>query len=88
MSRRSKLAIGALFVAGVTLASVLHAGQPVYIGKRMRGTVSVDDVNHSAWTNLLKKHVDENKPYNNIENGPLFLFIPPPSGRGYPNLGW
>lgn len=36
------------------------AGKPVYVGKRVAGTASFDQIDHSQWDRLLKKYVDQN----------------------------
>jgi hypothetical protein len=36
------------------------AGAPVFIGNPTGGTVSVDEINHNDWNEILTKYVDEN----------------------------
>lgn len=36
------------------------AGDPVYVGRRVRGTVSYEKIDHSPWDKILKKYVDTN----------------------------
>lgn len=48
-----------LILATASLSSV-KAGSDVYIGRKVAGTVSLDQVDHRLWDNLLKKYVDTN----------------------------
>lgn len=53
-----------LAIVGITLLATpvrrTFAGRPVYVGKRVAGTVSYDQIDHSAWDALLKGYVDAN----------------------------
>jgi hypothetical protein len=50
-----------LVVAAVLLtAAPSFAGTPVYVGKRVAGTVSVDQIDHKVWDQILRKYVDKN----------------------------
>jgi hypothetical protein len=54
-------------IAGVMLlvaASTSFAGKPVYVGQRVAGSVSVEQIDHSSWDLLLRKYVDGNGMVN------------------------
>lgn len=51
------VAIATAVLMGTGSDSAL-AGDPVWVGQNVRGSVSMDDVSHAPWDALLKKHVD------------------------------
>ena len=55
-------------IAAVAAVAVLtkpsDAGSPVYLGRQTTGTVSLDDIDHSEWDQLLRKYVDDNGMVN------------------------
>ena len=52
------VAIAAAVLMG-TGSDVAQAGDPVWVGQNVHGSVSMGDVDHSPWDALLKKHVDD-----------------------------
>ncbi|NQV24888.1 MAG: DUF547 domain-containing protein [Rhodopirellula sp.] len=46
------------FVTG-TGSDAARAGDPVWVGQNVRGTTSMDQIDHSPWDRLLKKYVDD-----------------------------
>lgn len=52
------VAIAAAVLMG-TGSDVARAGDPVWVGQNVRGTVSMDDVDHTPWDQLLRKYVDD-----------------------------
>lgn len=51
------VAIAAAVLMG-TGSDVAQAGDPVWVGQNVRGSVSMEQVDHTPWDRLLKKHVD------------------------------
>lgn len=49
----------ALAVWTGTGSDTAHAGDTVWVGQNTSGRVSMDDVDHTPWNTLLKKHVDD-----------------------------
>ncbi len=60
-----------IFSAAVLLLAVgtstTVAGNPVYVGQRVRGTTAMSAVDHSTWNSLLQKYVD-NDGYVNYQS--------------------
>ncbi len=61
MQRTSLIAI-ALFTLAITAIALISrapAGTPVFVGTSVRGTVSLDQIDHQAWNGILTKYVDK-----------------------------